>query len=391
MKIVLFTHPSFMKSKSMPRFAAMLESGYTSLGYTVDTLSPSPYFYRFSRWLPKAAKWLGYLDQYLLFPLKVKARLMFNTPSNTVFVFCDQALGPWVPLVSKHPHVIHVHDLLALKSALGREQINKTGWSGKIYQRYIRRGFEKGKYFISISNKTKADLEDLSDINPTISEVVFNGLNYPYTRMSEELIHEKFIQGNLNLNYKGYLFNIGGNQWYKNRTGLLHLYKHYIGKCEEPLCLVIVGPAANEKEQKILEEITLTNKAANVLFLKDIDNILLNALYSGAKCLIFPSHEEGFGWPIIEAQAAGTCVLTTNSAPMNEIAGEHSILFSPTEHFRDGKIDDWARINSEKLSIFLDLPSTEISELETKSVKWADHFDEENTLNKYISIYKKAL
>lgn len=375
----------------MPRFAAMLESGYTSLGYTVDTLSPSPYFYRLSRWLPKAAKWLGYLDQYLLFPLKVKARLMFNTPSNTVFVFCDQALGPWVPLVSRHPHVIHVHDLLALKSALGREQINKTGWSGKIYQRYIRRGFEKGKYFISISNKTKADLEDLSNIKPTLSEVVFNGLNYPYTRMSEELIHEKFIQGNLNLNYKGYLFNIGGNQWYKNRTGLLHLYKHYVRKCEEPLCLVIVGPAANEKEQKILEEITLTNKAANVLFLKDIDNILLNALYSGAKCLIFPSHEEGFGWPIIEAQAAGTCVLTTNSAPMNEIAGEHSLFLSSTYKFRNNNIDRWAKENVDILLNFLNLSESERKALEKRGYQWSINFRKSNTLKNYLSIYKKAI
>ena len=192
MKIVLFSHPSFMKSKSMPRFASMLEAGYKSLGYEVSVYSPKPFFYKLSKLIPKSAKWLGYIDQYIIFPAQIKAYIVFNKPIETVFVFCDQALGPWVPLVKNYPHAIHVHDLLALKSALGLVKINKTKWTGRLYQRFIKNGFEKGRCFISISKKTKNDLEELSNIKPTISEVVFNGLNYPYKRISENLVQEQF-------------------------------------------------------------------------------------------------------------------------------------------------------------------------------------------------------
>ena len=131
------------------------------------------------------------------------------------------------------------------------------------------------------------------------------------------------------------------------------------------------------------------NKSARVLFLKDIDAMLLNALYSGARCLLFPSHEEGFGWPIIESQSSGTCVLTTDSAPMNEIAGDHSILFSSTENYRDNNIDVWAKENTKLLLEFLMLPKSKIMELEKKSIGWAENFSEQHTLDKYLTIYKK--
>jgi glycosyltransferase involved in cell wall biosynthesis len=43
-------------------------------------------------------------------------------------------------------------------------------------------------------------------------------------------------------------------------------------------------------------------------------------------CGLFPSREEGFGWPILEAQACGCPVITTDRAPMTEIAGTAAIL-----------------------------------------------------------------
>ena len=391
MKIVLLTHPTFMHSKSMPRFAAMLKSGYEKLGYDVSTLSPSPLFFKLGKWLPKIAKWLGYIDQYIIFPARLRILFAVKKPRNTVFVFCDQALGPWVPILKKYPHVIHVHDLLALKSALGYEKTNKTSWSGILYQKYIRKGFEQGKNFISISKKTKQDLQSLSNINPIVSEVIYNGLNYPYLPLPKNTVENIFETNSIKLSHKAYLFNIGGNQWYKNRLGLFYLYQHYVRRCDVCLPLVIVGPPANNEEKAVIDKIREFDKSADVVFYSDIGVELLNALYSGARCLLFPSHEEGFGWPIIEAQACGTCVLTTDSAPMNEIAGKHSLLFSSTEGFRDGHIDDWAHENAKKLLDFLRLDEYSTQQLEQKCTDWAANFSEDNTLKAYLSVYEKSM
>jgi hypothetical protein len=39
-------------------------------------------------------KWMGHNDQHALFPLEVKLKLR-RVAQDTLFVFADQALGPW--------------------------------------------------------------------------------------------------------------------------------------------------------------------------------------------------------------------------------------------------------------------------------------------------------
>ncbi|MEP2650900.1 MAG: glycosyltransferase [Paraglaciecola sp.] len=391
MKIVLITHPLFLPSKSMPRFANMLATGFTDLGHDVTICSPKPIFYHFAKILPKTSKWLGYIDQYLLFPFVLTFIKFKFRNKNTIFVFSDQALGPLVPVMKNRPHAIHVHDLLALKSALGKEKINSTSFTGKIYQKYIRKGFEAGKVFIPISTKTKEDLECYSSVEPRILKVVFNGLNYSYNQYSKSRIISIFDKINLNVTYKNYLFNIGGNQWYKNRVGLFCLYKEYALLNEKPLPLILVGPKAKPSEESLINEIKKINKHATITFLKDIDDVTLNALYSGARCLIFPSHEEGFGWPIIESQASGTCVLTTNQSPMNEIAGRHTPLLTSTVDFRNENIAQWALKNTTTLIDFLNLNTEDRKELENKGVEWSKNFNSKIILQQYLKIYKESI
>lgn len=57
----------------------------------------------------------------------------------------------------------------------------------------------------------------------------------------------------------------------------------------------------------------------------------LGALYKGARFLAMPSLHEGFGLPIIEANAAGIPVLTSNTSSMPEVAGDAAILVDPLD------------------------------------------------------------
>jgi hypothetical protein len=178
MKIILFTHYSLFKTASMPRFARMIAAGMRQRGHEVEEWS-CPVILGDKVSHPFFAKWLGYIDQFILFPLFIRRRLK-SEPPDTLFVITDQALGPWVPLVADRPHVVHCHDFLAQRSALGEFPENPTGLTGRLYQAYIRRGYRKGRNFISVSKKTQEDLHRFLDKKPTISEVVYNGLNYPF-------------------------------------------------------------------------------------------------------------------------------------------------------------------------------------------------------------------
>jgi glycosyltransferase involved in cell wall biosynthesis len=53
------------------------------------------------------------------------------------------------------------------------------------------------------------------------------------------------------------------------------------------------------------------------------------ALYTGAEALVFPSRYEGFGFPVLEAMACGTPVVTSNVSSLPEVAGDAAVLVDP--------------------------------------------------------------
>jgi len=373
-----------MASNSMPRFARLLKSSFEARGHTVTLWSPDDWFHRrFER--TRLAKWAGYLDQYWLFPRWVRRRLP-QMPHDTLFVFCDQALGPWVPLLQARPHVVHAHDLLALRSALGDIPENPTRFTGRIYQRYIRRGFRHARHFISVSNKTRADLHAFGGVVPLSSEVVYNALSFPFAPL-EPAATQAILHGvGLSNPPEGFLLHVGGNQWYKNLRGVVSLYTRYATETDHPLPLWCVAPPPDAKIAATVREIPAQ---AQVRFLQGIDDRTLQALYSGARVLLFPSLAEGFGWPLIEAQACGCPVITTGEPPMNEVAGEAAI-YLPRLRFGES-LELWSRNGAAALTKLLAEPATERQLRSERGRAWVARFDADTAIEAYLAIYARVL
>lgn len=384
MNIVLFSHPAFLNSQSMPRFARMLEQAYLVRGHQVQMWSPQAKLYAL---IPQGrlSKWAGYVDQYLLFPMWVRNQLR-QQPADTLYVFCDQALGPWMPLVKHKPHVVHVHDLLALRSALGDVPENPTTWSGRMYQRYIRHGFQQAKYFISISNKTHEDLHHFGKVNAATSEVVYNGINYPYAPILPKEATQVLINAGQPAKPEGMLLHLGGSQWYKNLAGVIQLYIEYAKNEATPLHLWCVSPPPNKKIQMLLKQVP---PQAQILFIQGIDNQALQAAYSLARVFIFPSLAEGFGWPIIEAQACGCPVLTTDAAPMNEIGGA-AASYIPVLKTSDD-VQAWAINGATKLKYLLAMPESQRDKLVKEGIENVARFNADDAIEAYLKVYRQVL
>lgn len=384
MNIVVFTHPAFMASPSMPRFAGMLQRAYVARGHRVTLWSPQA---RVFNAVPtgRLKKWAGYVDQYLLFPRWVRQQLA-GQPAGTLYVFSDQAQGPWVPLVRHLPHVVHTHDLLALRSALGDIPEHPTGWSGRIYQRYIRRGFQQARRFIAISAGTRADLLRFSDVRADQVAVVHNGLNHAYERMSEAASAAALSNQALPVEPDGMLIHVSGGTWYKNLPGVIRLYAAYARRHDQPLPLWMAGDLRAEDLSDVLAEVP---PQGQVKFIKGLSNEALQAAYSRARALLFPSLYEGFGWPIIEAQACGCPVVTTAEPPMNEVGGPDS-LYLP--RLRAG--DDphaWAGQGADLLDRLLAEPEAERARRTQACIAWSRQFAADIAIDKYLDVYRAAL
>jgi glycosyltransferase involved in cell wall biosynthesis len=384
MRIVLFTHPSFLSSQSMPRFARMLQQAYIELGHEVQMWSPKSLVHS---WVPTGrwSKWAGYIDQYLLFPLWVRQALT-QQPADTLFVMADQALGPWVPLVKHRALVVHVHDLLALRSALGKVPENPTGFTGRIYQRYIRWGFANARHFICISQRTRDDLLHFGGVKPTTCEVIYNGLNQRFAPTPPVEARALLSRAGLPVPAHGLLLHVSGNQWYKNVTGILRMYAIYVAGQSHPLPLWLVGLPQTDAIRAALADVP---EQGAVHFLYDIDHALLQAIYSLARAFVFPSLAEGFGWPIIEAQACGCTVITTNDAPMNEIGGPHTI-YLPLLRTSDDPIA-WATHGASALDTLLSEPYEVTTKRAAACVTWSQRFNADRAIAQYLNVYQDVL
>ena len=384
LNLVLFCHPQFWVGQSMTRFARMLQLSYEARGHHVQILSPTARCYKlFSG--SKLAKWAAYVDQYILFPREIRKALK-NIPPDAVFVFCDQALGPWMPLVAHRPHVVHVHDLLALRSALGDVPENPTSITGSIYQRYIRRGFRHARHFISVTDKTREDLHRFGNVAALTSEVVHNGLAFPYSKLEPSDAFRILRAADLPANPRGMLLNVGGRQWYKNRSGIIALYARYATQVADPLPLWCLGAKASKKDEAALQKVPSNG---SVLFFQNLDDRTLQAAYSYARMFLFPSLAEGFGWPLIEAQACGCPVITTNEAPMNEVAGPAARYLPRLQP--GGDMEAWVAHGAETLKEVLSQTDAQRTQISERGIAWAKGFDTDTAIDKYLAVYRMVL
>jgi glycosyltransferase involved in cell wall biosynthesis len=309
-----------------------------------------------------------------------------NYPPDTLFVFTDQALGPWVPLVADRPHVIHCHDFMALRSALGEIEENPTAWTGRQYQNIIRKGFSKGKYFISVSQKTKEDLHRFVLTQPLLSDVVYNGFHSAFRSDDPVEARSRFGE-KINLDLKsGYILHVGRNNWYKNKAGVLDIYDAWRSRSQNRLPLLMIGESTSE----LLSRQKQSPFKADIHWLSDIKDETVKLAYSGATVFLFPSLGEGFGWPIAEAMASGCPVITTDEAPMSEVAGTAGFLV-PRMPYDKSKVKDWAAQVATVMERLVSLSPSERSAIVNAGLVNARRFDTNVALDRIEEIYKKIL
>lgn len=384
--IILFTHYSLysLYGKSMPRFSTLIAEGMEKMGHKVEYWEPPLILGYLVKEIPFLYKWLGYIDQYVIFPLLILWRIR-HVPSNSLMVFSDQALGLWVPFVKHRPHVIHCHDFLALRGSLGEILHYKPGFTGCLYQRLIRWGFSQGKYFISVSNATQNDLHRLLPTPAKLSKVVHNPLNGPFSPLTSSKSWIELSELWPNGEGAKFIMHIGST-WYKNRLGVLQIFEQLAFELPE-IHLIMISKPTNKILSWLDDHPQLINR---VIFFQNISFRQLQALYSLAEALVFPSLFEGFGWPVLEALSCGCPVVTTNAQPMTEVGGDVAYYISTYPDSHDEQVD-WAKKAADLLQEIFALPSDLMEAKKKEGIEYAGGFTPEHSLLEYERYYQDAM
>ena len=141
-----------------------------------------------------------------------------------------------------------------------------------------------------------------------------------------------------------------------------------------PLRLRIIGPLS-EAQRELLGSLNLAWTSV-----EQISDEQMVEEYRESDILVFASTYEGFGLPIVEAQAIGLPVITSDVPPMSDIAGDGALLVDPY---------DVARIHA-ALEQLLRSPGL-VQTLSDRGKRNADRYDATTVANKYAEIYGRVL
>jgi glycosyltransferase involved in cell wall biosynthesis len=369
-KILLVGNYPYLKSQSMDRFVTMLYKGLQAVGHDVRLLKPPPLVGRLRPSATGLGKWLGYIDRFIFFRPLLKQAAKW---ADAVHI-CDQANAVYVPWLNGKPHVVTCHDMLAIRSAFGEIAENQTGLTGRIYQRWILSGLKKTRHVACVSETTREDVLRLTKLSPEKVSMVRNGLNYPYRPMPSDEAAGHLETIGLS-EFRPFFLHVGNNNWYKNKAGLLRIFARMVRlDGRENSNLVLAGTALPEILARLARELGVYNRIREV---GNVTNEQLCALYSAAQGLIFPSLAEGFGWPIIEAQACGCPVFTLNRKPMTEVGGDGAVYFDPKDETGAAEIIN----NSIKIK----------PQLIQRGFQNAGNYTTEAMISGYIAEYRQVL
>lgn len=213
------------------------------------------------------------------------------------------------PLLSKHPYVITIHDL----NHLDRPE-NSSLFKKIFYNLIIKRGCKKAEYIFTVSEFSKRRIVEWSGISSEKVINVGNGVSSSFHPDGERY----------DVPYD-YFLCVSNRKLHKNEEGTLKAFK--AANIDSSIKLVFTGKE-DEHIKAIIKSLELEDRVIFTGFLPEAE---LPKLYRTAKALLFVSFYEGFGLPIVEAQASGIPVITANNTSLAEIAGDAAVLVNAAD------------------------------------------------------------
>jgi glycosyltransferase involved in cell wall biosynthesis len=310
------------QQQSMIRVAQLLVWSYKHKGHRVRLVQPPVCVTRLPGLPAVARKYLAYVDKLLLFPLWLLLRarsfdlVHIADHSNAFYSFC----------VKPRRCIVICHDLLAIRGAMGDASAAcKASAFGLWLQRLIMAGLRRPAGVSFISQATYDDFQRLiGRPRGQRHAVIHLPLNAPFKPDPDPSALPRAERALLPP--RPFLLMVGSALPRKNRALSLRVLE-LLGE-SSPYRLVFAGEALTPDERSFTRTHPLGDR---VLSIVGPSHAFLNVLYGQAHALLFPSFSEGFGWPLIEAQASGCPVIASTTTSIPEVAGIGALYGEPQD------------------------------------------------------------
>lgn len=268
----------------------------------------------------EAGRWLRAAARYVAYPL----RAAMAKPVS-VFHLLDHSHAHVLRFLGrKGKKIVTVHDLFPAR--------NLTGITASQVMRFRHKLNElrRADMILVNSNFTGADLKDFLGANcPPCHRVLMGVNNQAFSE--ERRVRIKELE---NLAPGPIVLCVGSNERRKNLAILPEVFQLaliHLGR----LTFVRVGPPL---EASIRSQLKAFAPRLQIVELSRLSEEKLISIYQRADVLFFPSLLEGFGFPTVEAMAAGTPVVASNASAIPEINGDAALYFQPTDTTRAAEL-----------------------------------------------------
>jgi glycosyltransferase involved in cell wall biosynthesis len=212
--------------------------------------------------------------------------------------------------------VATVYDVIFLK----RRELYPFWWRA-YWTRALRASLGRASAVLAISEFTARDVESLLPAAKGKVHPVLGGVNASaFSTGAEEARRRREARSVTG----PYFLSVGNLTRRKNLPVLLDAFSSVR---ETTRATLVLAGAAEFGGDEVLER--LRRGEPGVSYLGRVSDADLSALYQGALAFVYPSSEEGFGLPVLEAMASGAPVVTTTGGALPEAAGDAALLVPP--------------------------------------------------------------
>jgi len=199
------------------------------------------------------------------------------------------------------------HDLFVMT-----EDYSSPEFRARFTNQALRAG-KNSDLIICVSEFTASQVVDLLQVERSRIRVVPHGVHEPAVEKTAK--RENII-----------LF-VGALQIRKNLERLVEAFE----QLSPNWSLVLAGAPVGYRANEILERIERSPARERIRITGYLPKAEIESLYSRASIFAFPSLDEGFGMPVLEAMAHGTPVITSNRPALSEVAGNAALLLNPQD------------------------------------------------------------
>lgn len=242
---------------------------------------------------------------WFLYSYFLSLKLFFESRGKMIVSTTHHGL----PLISNQ--TITIHDL--------RPYNYPDSFMQKVYFKYLLPGLLKRcHYVLTVSRAVKKQIAECYSYPLDRISVVYNSINI------KEFCEDQEKQP--------FLLAVGASWKHKNIHTLLDAHSLWQDKYR----LIIV--CGHTKYADFLQQRIVSLGLQNVVELRhEVSFSELKSLYAAASALIYPSIDEGFGIPPIEAMASGTPVIVSDIPVFHEVLGDAAIYVEPEN------LDSWRK------------------------------------------------